>query len=98
MEWDKVAAIGIVIITMILIITIISKQLEHKNWKQVAFMTVGSIATITGILVGIYSLFMAAFVLTITVPLIETAYKYVKTNPHKFDFIRKKIPFLGGDK
>ena len=55
-------------------------------------MTVGSIATITGILVGIYSLFMAAFVLTITVPLIETAYKYVKTNPHKFDFIRKNIP------
>jgi ABC-type Fe3+ transport system permease subunit len=87
-DWNKVAAIGIVIVSMILIITVISKQLENKNWKQVAVMTAGSVLSITGIMIGNFYLFIISLSLTVLIPLMESSYNYYKLHPHKFDWLK----------
>jgi hypothetical protein len=61
-------------------------------------MTLGSVMTVTGILIGNMPMFAAAMTITVASPLLESSYNYYKNNTHKFDFIKNKFTGLRGEK
>lgn len=83
-DWGKVAAIGIVIISLILYLTGIAKQLEQKKWLMTVIMLLGFSGSITGIMTGNFYVFISSLTFGVGIPGITHSLKWLNG---KYGFI-----------
>lgn len=78
-DWNKVSAIGIVIISIILYLTGVAKQLENKKWLLTIIMISGFGGLTTGIMINNISLFVTSLTIGVGMPIISYLFKWINT-------------------
>lgn len=78
-DWNKVAAIGIVIISIILYLTGVAKQLEHKKWGMTLIMLIGFGGSTVGIMTGNLPLFMSSLSIGVGVPTLTSTLRWINS-------------------
>jgi ABC-type Fe3+ transport system permease subunit len=88
-EWGQVAAIGIVILVIILMLSLWSTQIADKNWSQTTIMGVSILLLLVGI--GISNMYMFGVFIAIAFasPIFESTYRSLNKKQYSWRSSKK---------